>query len=99
MKYCIIQIQYDRKELWSERGVWVCMHYDLNGNITVGQCHDTPFCNGRQLCKILSRSNMAVKELRPSHGFWLCVYCEIGLGDMTLGQCHALAVGNGKQFC
>ena len=37
------------------------MHFDLDlGDITLGQGHDTPLGHGRQLCEILSRSNMAL---------------------------------------
>ena len=51
------------KELWPGYGFWVCVHCYLNlGDMTLGQVHDTPLSHGKQLCKILSRSNMAMKS-------------------------------------
>ena len=40
----------------------------------------------KQLSEILSRSNQCSEKLWPEHGFWVCVHCDIDLGDMTLGQ-------------
>ena len=32
-----------------------------------------------------------IEELWPGHGFWVCVHCNLDLGDMTLGH--------GQQLC
>ena len=39
------------------------------------------------------------EELRPGHRFWVCVHCDLDLGDMTLGQGHDITLGHGQQFC
>ena len=39
------------------------------------------------------------EELRPGHGFPLCVHCDLDLGDMTLGQSHDTPLGHGQQLC
>ena len=40
-----------------------------------------------------------IEELWPGHGFWVCVHCDIDLGDMTLGQGHDTHLGHGQQLC
>ena len=59
----IIQIQHGNEELYPRHWFLVCAHYDhdLLGMI-LGQGHDTPLGHAQQLCKILSRSNMAVRS-------------------------------------
>ena len=39
------------------------------------------------------------KELWSGHGFWVCVHCDLDLGDMTFGQGHATPLGHGQQLC
>ena len=36
------------------------------------------------------------EELWPGHGFWVCVHCDLDLGDMTLGQGHDTPLGHGQ---
>ena len=69
--------------------------------MTLGQGHDTPLSHGQQLCEILSRSNMTVRELWPGHGFLVCVHCDLDLGDitMTLGQGHYTPSGHWQKLC
>ena len=58
-----IQIQHDSKELWPGHGFWLCTHFDLDHyryDLTHG--HDIPSVHGQLLCKILSRSNVAVRS-------------------------------------
>ena len=31
--------------------------------------------------------------------FWVCVHCDLDLGDMTLGQGHGTQLGHGQQLC
>ena len=31
--------------------------------------------------------------------FWVCVHCDLDLGDITLSQGHGTALGNGQQLC
>ena len=50
--------------------------------------------HGQQLCEKLSRSNLTVWMLWPIHGFWVCVYCDIDLGNMTLHQGHDTPLGH-----
>ena len=37
--------------------------------------------------------------LWPGHGFWVCVHCDIDLGDMTLGQGHWIPCSHWRQWC
>ena len=75
------------------------MHCDLDlGHITLGQGHDTPLGHGQQLCKIFSRSNLAVRSDGPDKDFG-CVHCDLDLRDMTLGQGHDTPLDHGQQLC
>ena len=57
----IIQIKHESKELWVWHIFWLCENCDLDlQHMTLGQGHGTPLDQGKQWCKILSRSNMAV---------------------------------------
>ena len=38
------------------------------------------------------------EELWPGHGFWVCVHCDLNLGDMTLGQVHDTPLGHRQQL-
>ena len=31
--------------------------------------------------------------------FWVCVHCDLDLGEMTLGQSHDTPLGHGQQLC
>ena len=66
------QIQHGSKEVhvWSEHIFRVCVHCDLDpGDMTLTQDHDTPLGHGQQLCKILTRSNMAARSYSPDIDF------------------------------
>ena len=39
------------------------------------------------------------EELWTGHGFWVCVHCDLDLGDMTLCQDHDTPSGHGQQLC
>ena len=39
------------------------------------------------------------EELWHGHRFWVCVHCDLDLGDMTLGQDHDTPLGREQQFC
>ena len=79
----IIQIKHGIEELWPRHGFLVYMHCDLDlgdmtlymhcdldlGDMTLGQGHDTPLGHGQLFCKILSRSNMAVRSYGPDTDF------------------------------
>ena len=39
------------------------------------------------------------EELWSGQGFWVCVHCDLDLGDMTLGQSHDTPLGHGQQLC
>ena len=54
--------------------VLVCVHSDhYLGDMTLGQGHDTPFGNGKQLSEILSRSNLTVRSYGPDTDFrYMC---------------------------
>ena len=41
---------------------------------------------------------LGCEELWPGHRFWVCVHCDLDLGDMTLGQGHATPLGHGQQL-
>ena len=57
-----------------------------------------PSVHGQLLCKILSRSNVAVSEgVIPGHGICLCVHGDLYLGNKTIGQDHGKSLGNGQQ--
>ena len=66
--------------------------------MTLVQGHDTPLGQGQQMCEILSIPNMAVRSYGPDTGFWVCVHCDLDLGDMTLGQGHDTPLDHGQQF-
>ena len=84
----IIQIQLDSEELLPRHGFWVCVHCDLDlGNMTLSKSHDTPLGHGKQLCEILSRSNLAVRSY------------DLDLWDMSLGQGHDIPLSHGQQLC
>ena len=55
----IIQIKPGSEELSPRHGFWLCVPSDL-GDLTLSQCHDTPLIDGKQLCKIFFKSNLAV---------------------------------------
>ena len=58
--------------------------------LILGHGHDPPLGHKQQLCEILSRA-FGIEKLWPGHGFWVCVHCDLDLGDMTLGH--------GQQLC
>ena len=60
--------------LMARTGFTACVHCDLDlGDMTLGQGHDTPLGNGKQLCEILSRSNLAVRSYGPGTDFrYMC---------------------------
>ena len=31
--------------------------------------------------------------------FWVCVHCDLDIGDMTLGQGRDTPLGNGQRLC
>ena len=63
----IIKIQHGSEELRPRHHFSVCMQCDLDlRDMTLVHGHDTPLGHGQQLCKILSRSNMAVKSHGPN---------------------------------
>ena len=53
---------------------WVCVHCDHDlRDMTLGQGHDTPLGNGKQLCEILSGYNLAVRSYGPDTDFrYMC---------------------------
>ena len=66
----IIQIQHGSEELWPGHGFLVCLHCDLDlRDMTLGQCHDTPLGHGQQLCKVVFKSNMAMRSYGPDTDF------------------------------
>ena len=69
--------------------------------MTLGQDHDTPVGHGQQLCKILSRSNYAVRSYGPDIDFGYVCTMTLGQGHdtMTLGQGHDTPLGDGHQLC
>ena len=78
---------------------WVCVHCDHDlRDMTLGQGRDTPFGNGKQLCEILSRSNLAVRSYGPDTDFRYM--CTVTLTwDMTLVQGHDTPLRHGYQLC
>ena len=38
------------------------------------------------------------KELWPGHRFWLCVHCDLELGNMTLATNHDTPCGHGQHM-
>ena len=36
------------------------------------------------------------EELWPGHIFWVCVHCDLDIGDMTFGQGHGKPLGHGQ---
>ena len=76
---------------------WFCVHCDLDiGDMTLAQRHDTPLGHGQQLCEILSRSNIAVRNYGPDTNFGYV--CTVTLTEIwhTLGQemCGVLSRSN-----
>ena len=53
--------------------------------------------------KVMGMWNIQIQhgseELWPRHRFWLCVHCDLDLGDMTLGQGHDTPLSHGQQLC
>ena len=50
--------------------IMVFLHSDIDlGDMTYGQVHDTPFGHGQILCKLLSRSNLAVRSYGKDTNF------------------------------
>ena len=59
----IIQIQLGSKELWPGHGFPVYVHCDLDlGDMILSSGQGTPLGHGQQLCEILSRSNLEVRN-------------------------------------
>ena len=86
----IIQIQLGSDKLLPEHRFSIYVHCHLVlGDMTFGQGHDTPLDHGQQLCEILSRSNLAVRNMDFWYDFWyVSTVCDLDLGDMTLVQGH-----------
>ena len=64
--------------------ILVCMHFDLDlGDVTLGQGHDKSLDHGQQLCKISSRSNMAVRIYGPDMDFWYVCIVTLTLEILT----------------
>ena len=64
-------------------------------------CHDTPLGYGQQLCEILSRTNMAVRNYGlqdTDFGYTCTMNLTLKSGDMTLGQGHDTPLGHGQQL-
>ena len=59
-------------------------------DMNLGQGHDTPLCHGKQLCEILSRSNLALMSYGPDTD----LHCDLDLRDLTLGQGHGTPLGH-----
>ena len=61
-------VKYHQDSTWQWRvmtqiRILECVHCDLDlGDMTLSQCHDTPFGYWQQLCEILWRSNLAMKS-------------------------------------
>ena len=69
----------------------VCMLCDLDLDLkdtTLGCGHDTPLGHGQQLCKLLSRSNMAVEIYGPDINFWYGYFTQL------LSMTHPLVMDN-----
>ena len=70
IKWSIIPIKFNSKELWPRNRFQVNVHCDLDlGDMTLGQSHDTSLSHGKQLFEILSRSNMVVMSYGPDTAF------------------------------
>ena len=39
---------------------------------------------------------LCTEELWPGHRFWVCMHCDLDLGDITLGQGHDTPLGHGQ---
>ena len=50
------------------------------------------------LCNIIQIQHGS-EGLRPGHGLWECVQCDIDLWDMTFGQGHYTPLDHGQQLC
>ena len=50
------------------------------------------------MCNII-QIQYGSEKLWPRHGFWVCVHCDLNLGDMTLGQGHDTPLCHGQQLC
>ena len=62
--WSIIQIQHGRKKLLSGHGFWVIVHCDLDlRDLSLCQGYDTPLGHGKQLCKLLSRSDKGLEVM------------------------------------
>ena len=61
--------------------------------MTLNQGHDTPSDHGKQLCEILSRSNMAV-SYGPDTDFGY-----VFTVTLTLGQGYDTPLGHKQQLC
>ena len=59
----IMHIKQGSEEIWRRHRFRVCVHCDLDlGDMTFGQGHVTTLGQGKLWCKILARSNMAVRS-------------------------------------
>ena len=68
----IIQIQLGSEELWPGHRFSVCVHCDLDLWDSLVQGLDTSLGHGKQLCKILSRFNLAVRSYGLDTNFGMC---------------------------
>ena len=70
----IIQTQHDSKELRPGHGFWLCTHFDLDHcRYDLAHSYDKPSVHGQLLCKILSRSNMAVRSYSWTRNLPICL--------------------------
>ena len=71
------------------------MHCDHDlGDMTLGQCHDTPLGHGQTIVWNIIQIQLGNAELLPGHGFWVYMHCDLDLEDMNLGQGYDTSFGH-----
>ena len=48
--------------------------------------------------RYIIKIQLGSEELWSWHGFWVCVHCNLDLGDMILGQSHNTPLDHGQQL-
>ena len=98
IEWNIIQIQQNSRELWPGHWFSLCVLCDPNlGDMTLDQGHYTPLVHGQQLFKLYWNNidiQHNIRELWPRQGLWLCVQCDLDLGDMNVGQGYDTPIGH-----
>ena len=89
---------YPWKVITQNFGIWALWPWPWRHDLGSRSCH-TLGSWATIVWNIIHFCQHGNEEWWPGHGFWVCVHCDLELGDMTLGLGHVTPLGHGQQFC